>query len=112
MNIQWFPGHMTKAIRMMQENLKLIDLVIELVDARLPLSSRNPMVDELIGDKPHLLLLNKSDIADPEVTKEWERYFAQSGIASLSVSSVSGKKLSFIFDKCKSLLSDKIQREK
>lgn len=112
MNIQWFPGHMTKAIRMMEDNLKLIDLVIELVDARLPLSSRNPKVDEIIGDKPHLLLLNKADIADPMATKEWEKYFASIGITALSVSSVSGKKLNFIFDKCKALLSDKIQREK
>ncbi len=112
MNIQWFPGHMTKAIRMMQENLRLIDLVIELVDARLPLSSRNPMVDELCGDKPHLLLLNKSDIADHEATKEWERYFSDCGITALAVSSVSGKKLNFIFDRCKTLLADKIQREK
>ncbi len=112
MNIQWFPGHMTKAIRMMQENLKLIDLVIELVDARLPFSSRNPKVDEIIGDKPHLLLLNKADIADPDTTKEWEKYFASIGITALSVSSVSGKKLNFIFDRCKSILADKIQREK
>ena len=112
MNIQWFPGHMTKAIRMMQDSLKLIDLVIELVDARLPLSSRNPKVDEIIGDKPHLLLLNKADIADPAATKEWEKYFASIGITALSVSSVSGKKLNFIFDKCKALLKDKIQREK
>ncbi len=112
MNIQWFPGHMTKAIRMMQDNLKLIDLVIELVDARLPLSSRNPKVDEIIGDKPHLLLLNKADIADSVATKEWEKYFASIGITALSVSAVSGKKLNFIFDKSKALLKDKIQREK
>lgn len=103
---------MTKAIRMMQENLKLIDIVIELVDARLPLSSRNPKVDELVGDKPHLLLLNKADIADPKATKAWEEYFASVGISAASVSSTSGKNLSFIFDKCKALLADKIQREK
>lgn len=103
---------MTKAIRMMQDNLKLIDIVVELVDARLPLSSRNPKIDELIGDKPHLLLLNKADIADPSATKEWENYFLRLGITSAAVSSTSGKNLGFIFDKCKSLLSDKIQREK
>ena len=68
MNIQWFPGHMTKAIRMMQENLRLIDVVVELVDARLPLSSRNPEIDKLVGDKAHLILLNKSDIADNSLT--------------------------------------------
>lgn len=112
MNIQWFPGHMTKAIRMMQDNLKLIDLVIELVDARLPLSSRNPKVDELVGDKPHLILLNKVDIADPSLTKEWESYFSKKGISAAAVSSTSGKSLNFVFDKCKALLADKIEREK
>ncbi len=103
---------MTKAIRMMQDNLKLIDLVIELVDARLPLSSRNPKVDELVGDKPHLILLNKADIADPKLTKEWESYFSQKGISAAQVSSTSGKSLNFVFDKCKALLADKIEREK
>ena len=112
MNIQWFPGHMTKAIRMMQDSIKLIDVVIELVDARLPLSSRNPVIDQLIGNKAHLLLLNKEDMADEKVTKEWLGYFKAQNIEACSVSSVSGKKLSFIFDKCKALLSDKIKREK
>ncbi len=112
MNIQWFPGHMTKAIRMMQDSIKLIDVVIELVDARLPLSSRNPVIDELIGNKAHLLLLNKEDMADEKATKEWLSYFKAKNIEACSVSSVSGKKLSFIFDKCKALLSDKIKREK
>ena len=112
MNIQWFPGHMTKAIRMMEENLRLIDIVIELVDARLPISSRNPKVDELVGSKPHLIVLNKSDIADPEVTKLWEEYFSKNGMSAVSVSSTSGKNFNFIFDKCRVLLKDKIQREK
>ena len=112
MNIQWFPGHMTKAIRMMQDNLKLIDLVVELVDARLPLSSRNPKVDELIGNKAHLLLLNKADIADPSVTKQWEDYFRSKGIETATVSSTGGKSLNFVFDKCKKLLSEKIEKEK
>lgn len=112
MNIQWFPGHMTKAIRMMEENLKLIDVVVELVDARLPQSSRNPKVDELVGSKPHLILLNKSDIADPEATKAWVKYFSQKGIAAVAVSSTTGKSLNFVFDKCRELLSDKIEKQK
>lgn len=112
MNIQWFPGHMTKAIRMMQDSLKLIDLVVELVDARVPQSSRNPKVDELIGNKAHLLLLNKADIADPIATKQWEEYFASKGITAAAISSTGGRSLNFVFDKCKRLLSDKIQREK
>ena len=112
MNIQWFPGHMTKAIRMMEENLRLIDVVIELVDARLPQSSRNPKVDELVGSKPHLILLNKSDIADPEATKAWVKYFSGKGIAAVSVSSTTGKSLNFVFDKCKELLADKIEKQR
>ncbi len=112
MNIQWFPGHMTKAIRMMEENLRLIDVVVELVDARLPQSSRNPKVDELVGSKPHLILLNKADIADPEATKAWVKHFAEMGIAAVAVSSTTGKSLNFVFDKCRELLSDKIEKQK
>jgi len=112
MNIQWYPGHMTKAKRMMQENIRIIDLIIEIVDARLPLSSRNPQIDELVGNKPRLMLLNKADIADPDANKEWENYFAKKGITAYAVSSTTGKNFNFIFDKCKELLSDKIQREK
>ena len=112
MNIQWFPGHMTKAIRMMEDNLKLIDIVVELVDARLPISSRNPKVDELVGKKPHLIVLNKSDIADQNVTKLWEEYFSGKGLSAVSVSSTSGKNFNFIFDKCRALLKDKIEKDK
>mgnify|MGYP000266162056 CR=1 FL=1 len=75
MNFQWYPGHMTKAKRQMQEDIKLIDLVIELVDARIPLSSRNPDIDELGKNKYRLILMNKADLADPAVTEEWIRYF-------------------------------------
>lgn len=74
MNIQWYPGHMTKAIRQMQEDIKLVDLVIELVDARLPLSSRNPEVDKLAANKSRLILLNKSDLADERYNKGWGDY--------------------------------------
>ena len=112
MNIQWFPGHKTKAIRMMEDNLKLIDIVVELVDARLPISSRNPKVDELVGKKPHLIVLNKSDIADQNVTKLWEEYFSEKGLSAVSVSSTSGKNFNFIFDKCRALLKDKIEKDK
>ena len=73
MNYQWNPGHMTKAKRMMEENIKLIDLIIEVVDARIPMSSRNPDIDELGKNKARLLLLNKSDLADPELNDAWSR---------------------------------------
>ena len=112
MNIQWYPGHMTKAKRMMQENMKIIDLIIEIVDARLPISSRNPQIDELVGTKPRLMLLNKADIADFSLNKEWENYFAKKGINAYAISSTSGKNFGFVFEKCKELLADKIQREK
>lgn len=71
MTIQWFPGHMAKARRQVTEKLKLVDIIFELVDARIPHSSRNPMIDEIIQHKPRLVLLNKADMADKEVTKEW-----------------------------------------
>ena len=78
MNYQWYPGHMTKAKRSMQEDVKLVDLIIELVDARIPLSSRNPDIDSLAGNKSRLVLLNKSDLADPKVNEEWENFDWQS----------------------------------
>ena len=79
MNYQWYPGHMTKAKRMMQENIKLIDLIIELVDARIPMSSRNPDIDELGKGKSRIILLNKSDLADAGLNQEWESFFKEKG---------------------------------
>lgn len=89
-SIQWFPGHMAKARRMVAENLKLVDVVIELVDARIPSSSRNPMVGEIVGKKPRLVVLNKADLADPGLTRQWEEYYKKQGCASLAVDSVRG----------------------
>lgn len=77
--IQWFPGHMAKAFRLMRENLKLVDVVFELVDARIPESSRNPEVDKLIGSKPRLLIMTKTDLADPEQTRAWKQHFEAQG---------------------------------
>ncbi len=88
MNYQWYPGHMTKAKRMMQENISLIDLVIELVDARIPLSSRNPDIDELGKNKSRLILLNKSDLADPAENKRWTAYFRERGFHVLEVNEI------------------------
>ncbi len=112
MNVQWFPGHMTKTRRMMEEDIKLIDLVIEIVDARLPLSSRNPSIDEIVGSKPRLLLLNKSDIADNQITKEWEKYFKDNNINSMVICSTGGKSLNPVFAKVKEILKDKIEKQK
>ena len=90
MAIQWYPGHMAKARRQVKEKLKLIDVVIELVDARIPLSSRNPVIDELATGKPRLMLLNKSDLADPHVTLKWVNYFEEKGFAVLQIDAQKG----------------------
>lgn len=112
MNIQWYPGHMTKAKRMMQEDIKLIDLVIELVDARLPLSSRNPDIDTLAGNKSRLILLNKADLADERVNTLWSEYFKEKGffVVKLDARSGSGMKAinSIIQEACK----EKIERDR
>ncbi|WP_444542028.1 YlqF/YawG family GTPase, partial [Calditerricola satsumensis] len=91
MTIQWFPGHMAKARRQIEERLKVIDVVVELVDARVPASSRNPMIDEIVGAKPHLLLLNKADLADPRATAAWIDWFAARGVSALPIDAQSGK---------------------
>jgi len=88
--IQWFPGHMAKAKRLVQENLKLVDVVIELLDARIPISSRNPMIDEILGKKLRLIVLNKSDLADPIITDKWVRFFKNKNIECIDVDSVRG----------------------
>ena len=88
--IQWFPGHMAKAKREIKENIKLVDLVIELKDARIPFSSTNPMVGEIVGNKPRLILLNKSSLADPKITKEWMEYYKSLNILSLDIDSING----------------------
>ena len=92
-NIQWFPGHMTKTLRKMSESIKLIDIVAEIVDARIPQSSRNPNLDSLISGKPRIILLNKSDISDETETKRWIEYYKKSGVPALSIDSKSGRGL-------------------
>ena len=87
MNVQWYPGHMTKARRAMQEQIRLIDLVIELTDARLPMSGRNPDLNELSKNKARILILNKADLADPVATKKWSEYFETEGILVLTLDS-------------------------
>jgi len=111
MTIQWFPGHMTKARRQIQEKLKLIDVVIELIDARLPLSSRNPMIDEILQGKPRLIVLNKADLADPSITRQWIDYFKEEGHAAVQVDATSGQGVKEIPVKAKELLRDKIERQ-
>jgi ribosome biogenesis GTPase A len=112
MTIQWFPGHMAKARRQVTEKLKLVDIVIELVDARIPLSSRNPMIEEIIGQKPRLVLLNKADMADPVKTDQWITYFEGQGIKALAVNAQGGKGLHSIVQSAKDILKEKFDRMK
>ena len=106
--IQWFPGHMAKTRRKIAEQLKLIDAVAEIVDARIPVSSRNPELKEIIGDKPHLILLNKCDMADDSATKKWIEYYKSQGIFAIPVDCKNAKGISLFKDTVKTLLSDRL----
>lgn len=109
-NIQWFPGHMSKARRQVQENLKHVDFVTILVDARLPLSSQNPMLTKIVGDKPKLMILNKADLADSNRTKEWRNYFKKQGIKTLAVNSKEQATVKLVTDAARSLMADKLAK--
>ena len=109
MNIQWFPGHMTKAQRMIEENLKLVDAVCEILDARIPRSSRNPDIDRLAGDKPRLVILNRCDLADPTITARWRKYFEAQGMAILETDARTGKGVNGFAPAIRRLLAEKIK---
>ncbi|AIQ01523.1 TPA: ribosome biogenesis GTPase YlqF [Streptococcus pyogenes] len=108
--IQWFPGHMSKARRQVQENVKHVDFVTILVDARLPLSSQNPMLTKIVGDKPKLMILNKADLADATRTKEWKAYYESQGIKTLAINSKEQSTVKKVTETAKELMADKIQR--
>lgn len=112
MNIQWYPGHMTKARRMMQENIKLVDLVIELVDTRVPLSSRNPDIDDLGRNKARLLLLNKSDLADEAANEAWSAYFRAKGFQVVKLNSRSGAGFKSVNAAVQEACKEKIERDR
>ena len=112
MNYQWYPGHMTKAKRAMQEDIKLIDLVIELVDARIPLSSRNPDIDELGKNKYRLILMNKADLADKEQTKKWAEYFKSKGFFVVSLDARTKNSMKSITDIVMEACKEKIERDR
>ncbi len=109
MHIQWFPGHMTKTRRQMQETIKMVDVVIELLDARIPLSSRNPDIDWLLGQKPRVIALNKSDLADEAVNKQWEVWFRKEGIRVVYTNALSGSGLKEIHKQLKELTQTKLE---
>ncbi len=112
MNYQWYPGHMTKAKRMMQEDIKLIDLIIELVDARIPLSSRNPEIDELGKNKSRIILLNKSDLADAGCNVRWAEYFKEKGYFVLGINARTGAGMKEIQELVQKACREKIERDK
>jgi len=109
-NIQWFPGHMAKAKREISQMMKLVDIVIELKDARIPYSSTNPMINEIINNKPRLILLNKSEMADKNITKLWIDYYKKNNIIALDIDSISGYNIKNIIPYAKLVLADEFKR--
>ena len=110
--INWFPGHMAKAHRMIQENLKLVDVVIELLDARIPISSSNPMINSVALDKPRVVALNKADLAEPEWTEKWLQYFRNKGLQVVAIEAISGKGAKTLIDKVEKAAAPKIEKLK
>lgn len=110
MNIQWYPGHMVKAKRKIAEDLKLVDVVIELLDARIPMSSRNPEVDEIVGSKKRIIVLNKSDLADPSENRKWVDYFNRENTRVILANSVSGTGLKDVLSASRQLMKEKLDK--
>lgn len=108
MNINWYPGHMKKTKDLLKEQLKLIDVIFELLDARIPLSSKNPLIDEIIGDKPRVIIFNKSDLADENVTRQWIEYYNTQGLKAIAVDTISGKGLREITTAAENAVKEKM----
>ncbi|MBQ2663170.1 MAG: ribosome biogenesis GTPase YlqF, partial [Clostridia bacterium] len=111
-NLQWYPGHMAKTRRLIEENLKMIDVVVEILDARIPFSGRNPNFDDIIKNKPRLLVLNKSDLADKSRTDIWIKWYADNGLRVIPISCATGAGLNTVLNEARKLVQDKIDREK
>lgn len=112
MNVQWYPGHMTKAKRMMEEDIRLVDLVIEILDARVPLSSRNPDIDQLGKQKARLILLNKADLAEERINSAWEEYFKEKGYYVVKVNAKSGAGVKAVHKVIAEACKEKIERDR
>ena len=110
MNIQWYPGHMTKTRRMMEEDLKLVDAVCEILDARIPISSRNPDIDAICGKKPRMVILNRIDMADPDLVSRWSSYFKAKGMAVIRTDCKSRRGINTFAPAVRQLLAEKLQR--
>ena len=111
MNIQWYPGHMTKTRHQMEADLKQVDAVCEIVDARIPISSRNPDIDSICGNKPRIIILNRMDLADPEATKRWAAYFKEKGMAAVATDCKSRKGINQFQPAVRSLLKERLERD-
>lgn len=111
-NIQWFPGHMTKTRRLIEADLKMVDAVVEITDARIPESSRNPILDELLGNKPRIMIMNKCDVADEKATAAWKRHYEARGICVIVCDCRSGKGINKFLPSVKRMLSELIERRK
>ena len=110
MNIQWYPGHMTKTRRQMEQDIRMVDAVCEIVDARIPLASRNPDIDSICGDKPRMMILNRIDMADPAATKAWAAWFRSRGMMVLETDCKNRKGTNQFAPKVRELLKEKIRR--
>ena len=110
MNIQWYPGHMTKTRRQIEADLKLVDAVCEIVDARIPISSRNPDIDAICGSKPRVIVMNRMDLADPAATKKWISYFRAKGYAALATDCKARQGVADFVPAVRSVLKEKIER--
>ncbi|NMB34040.1 MAG: ribosome biogenesis GTPase YlqF [Clostridium sp.] len=112
MNIQWFPGHMAKTRRILTDNLKMVDVVVELLDARIPLSSKNPDIDTILREKPKLIALNKSDLADEKVSREWMNWYNLRGYANVFIDSIKGRGINELKRKIHAIMEERIKRDK
>lgn len=111
MDLQWYPGHMAKTRRLIAENLKLIDVIVEMIDARVPFSGRNPDFDDLLGSKPRIVVMNKSDLADDKRSAMWEKYYTDLGSKCIYANSLTGKNTDKIISEAKNLLSERIKKD-
>ena len=112
LHINWYPGHMKKTKELVQNNLKLVDVVIELLDARIPYSSKNPQIDQIVGDKPRVVVLNKSDLANPSNLSKWVNYYAKKGIKAIPVSTTRGNGVNKIIVECKNVTREMMENLK
>lgn len=111
-NLQWYPGHMAKTRRLIEENLKMIDVVVEILDARIPYSGRNPYFNDIIKNKPRLLVMNKSDLADKNLTERWINWYKNKGLKVIPISCTTGAGINKVISEAQSLIQDKIDKDK